>query len=192
VNNATSNLGTLNLLGSSTTGGSSAVKAGSVLVQGGSSASSSSTAYAGSVQLESGGSSNNAQEGIVQVVQLFHVGATATTGNIECFASQMQVQDCGASPTNVVGILQGQASTSPVTVVLQGMAVVNSSNSATVGHTVCAGSTAGEVTDSGGTSACTLSTGIGIVAATSGTWTLPDGSSAAASSTAPLIVIVRD
>jgi hypothetical protein len=182
----------LTLMGGNVTGGSAAVKGGNVLLTGGSDASTSASSFAGSVQVEAGSSSSNGFNGLVQVVPSFAKGTTVTAGNLECFSSAMTVADCGASPTNVIGVAQGTVSASPISVVTDGEVVVNSSNTATVGHTVCAGSTAGQVTDSGGTAACTNGTGIGIVAAVSGTWTLPDGSSAAAGSTTPLIVIVRD
>jgi hypothetical protein len=190
--NGSTTQGLLTLMGGNVTGGSAAVKGGNVLLTGGSDASTSASSFAGSVQVEAGGSSSNGSNGLVQVVPSFAKGTTVTAGNLECFSSAMTVADCGASPTNVIGVAQGTVSASPISVVTGGEVVVNSSNAATVGHTVCAGSTAGQVTDSGGTAACTLSTGIGVVAAISGTWTLPDGSSAAASSTTPLIVVVRD
>jgi hypothetical protein len=192
LNNTSSNQGLLSLLGGSTSGGSSAVKAGGVLIQGGTSASSNSGAYAGSVQLENGSATGGSNNGLVQVEQWFAKGGgTSTAGNIQCSVSTFTVNDCGASPTNTLCIAQS-VPTGVVGCVLQGLTVVNSSNAATVTHTVCAGSTAGEVTDSGGTTACTVGTGIGVVISLSGTWSLPDGASITASSTTPLIAIVRN
>jgi hypothetical protein len=60
---------------------------------------------------------------------------------------------------------------------MAGEVPVNSSNAAVVGHTVCAGATAGQVTDSGGTGACTTGFMVGVVNRISGTYILPENTS---------------
>ncbi|HEV2118282.1 MAG TPA: hypothetical protein VGR48_19755 [Terriglobales bacterium] len=103
----------------------------------------------------------------------------------------MTTADCGTSPGNWIGVAE-VVNANTVQVVASGQTPVNSSNSATVGHTFCTESVAGQGSDSGGTSACALGTQIGIVAAVSGTYKLPDGTSFTASGTLPLIQIARD
>jgi len=118
-------------------------------------------------------------------------GATVTLWNLQCYSAAAQtVGDCGASPGNFLGVAE-LVNTNTVNVLsVQGaQTLVNASSAVTRGDTVCAGTTAGKVTDSGGTTACTTGFTVGTVVATSGTWNPYDGSveTFTASATLPLI-----
>ncbi|HXJ93307.1 MAG TPA: hypothetical protein VMT20_10555, partial [Terriglobia bacterium] len=167
---------------------------GHVLVRGGNNASTGTSPGAGSVEIGAGqdtGASGEALQGLYAQYFSYIKGATVTQWNVQCFSGSMTTADCGTSPGNWIGIAE-VVNTNTVQVIASGQVPVNSSNSATVGDTFCAGSTGGKGTDSGGTSACALGSQIGIVAAVSGTYKLPDGMSFTASATLPLVQIARD
>lgn len=113
----------------------------------------------------------------------FLKGATVTLYNLLCSSGvDMTVTDCGANPQNWLGV--ALTTTSSVSVAFEGLTLVNSSNATTIGHTVCAGATAGKVTDSGGITACVLGTQVGIV--------VENGGGHGSSSTKPTVLIARD
>jgi hypothetical protein len=129
--------------------------------------------------------STSGQQGLAWYVEPYYAGATNTLYNLECESAQMTVADCGASSTSVLGI--AASTTNPILVVTNGTMFVNASAAVTLGHTVCTGTTAGKVTDSGGTGACTLGTQVGIVMATSGSYYTPQNTTVTATTTLPLI-----
>jgi hypothetical protein len=144
------------------------------------------TETAGSVLIRPGGSfSTSGVHGIIWYAEEFSKGATVTQYNLQCISSTMTVADCGASPTTVIGV--AATTTTPVQVVTSGEMFVNASAAVTVGHTVCAGATAGKVTDSGGLAACTLGTEVGIVIDISQVYNGPSGATITATSTLPLV-----
>lgn len=179
--------------GGAVAGGSSAVAAGGGLFEGGNDASTSATSSAGGVELLAGAATGATQglQGLLATVPVYVKGATVTQWNLETESAQMTVADAGASPGYWLCIAE-VVGTNTVQCINDGETAVNASAAVTLGHTVCATTTAGKVTDSGGTAACTLGTGVGVVMATSGTWKFPDGTSVTASTTLPIIQIVRD
>lgn len=185
--------GNLVARGGAVSGGSSAVAAGGGLFQGGNDASTSATSSAGGVELLAGAATGATQglQGLLATVPVYVKGATVTQWNLETESAQMTVADAGASPGYWLCVAE-VVGTNTVQCINDGETAVNASAAVTLGHTVCAGTTAGKVTDSGGTAACTLGTGVGVVMATSGTWKFPDGTSVTASTTLPIIQIVRD
>ncbi len=192
---ANSVLGSVTVRGANQTGTGGATSAGGgVLLEGGTNAATNAASQGGSVQLLPGSSTSGTvglQGLLVQTVP-YKQGATVTQWNLECESASLTVQDCGATPNNWIGIAELKVATTTATVqvaVSPSQVPINASAAVTLGHTVCAGSTAGQVTDSGGTSTCSNTQGstIGIVMATSGTWTYPDGTSFTASTTLPLI-----
>lgn len=188
-----SNQGGLTIRGGNVAGGSSNVAAGYGLLQGGNNASTGATSSAGGVEVLAGASTGATQgaQGLLAMVPVYVKGATVTQWNLETESAQMTVADAGASPGYWLCIAE-VVGTNTVQCINDGETAVNASAAVTLGHTVCAGTTAGKVTDSGGTAACTLGTGVGVVMATSGTWKFPDGTSVTASTTLPIIQIVRD
>lgn len=118
-------------------------------------------------------------------------GASGTQFNLQCQSAADTVANCGASPSVVYGALQNAYSTSGGVileeVVKLGKVPINASAAVTLGHTVCAGSSAGQVTDSGGTGNCGSAPTIGVVRSVSGPYLLPDGTTATLSTTLPLI-----
>jgi hypothetical protein len=191
---ANSGLGGATLRGGNQTGaGGSSSAGGYVLVQGGSNAATNASSSAGSAEIGPGQSTGLTQglQGLYAQYFSYIKGATVTQWNVECFSSSMTTADCAASPGNWIGIAE-VLNTNTVQVIASGQVPVNSSNPAAVGDTFCAGATAGKGTDSGGTVACVLGTQIGVVAAVSGTYKLPDGTSFTASTSLPLIQIARD
>ena len=128
------------------------------------------------------------QQGLLITTLSYVKGATNTQWNLQCSQNtQMQAQDCGASPTNILGVLQG-IHTNTAVVVNTGEVPINASSAVTLGHTVCAGTTAGKITDSGGTGACPSGQAmIGTVIATAGNWGYPDTVAFTATTSLPLI-----
>jgi hypothetical protein len=193
--NANTTACVLTVRGADILGGSTAsTLGGHVLIRGANNASTGTSPAAGGVEIGPGQDSGAASEplqGLYAQYFSYVKGSTVTQWNVECFSAAMTTADCGASPGNWIGVAE-VVGTNTVQVVASGQAPFNSSNSATVGDTFCAGSTAGKGTDSGGTAACAVGTQIGIVAAVSGTYKLPDGTGFTASTSLPLIQIARD
>jgi len=176
-------------------GGSSSV-GGYTLVRGGNNAVANAASVAGSLQLQGGESTGTTQglQGPLILLQPYDKGTTATQFNLECpvAATANTVADCPASPTNWLGAAEKVLTNTVHVAKIGSLIPINASSAVTLNHTVCAGSTAGQVTDSGGTSSCTSGQGstVGIVMAVAGT--LPagmfgDGISATLSTTLPLI-----
>lgn len=181
--------------GDQTGSGGSSSAGGYALFRGGNNAATNASSYAGSVQIGPGQSTGTTQglQGLYVQYLSYVKGATATQWNVECFSAAMTTADCGASPTNWIGIAE-VVNTNTVQVIASGQTPVNAAPSPTptVGDAFCTSSTAGKGIDNGSTLACTLGTQIGIVAAVSGTYKLPDGTTFTASSALPLIQIARD
>jgi len=191
---ANSALGGLTLRGANETGAGGASSAGGpVLITGGSNAATNASSTAGSVLIEPGASTGATQglQGILGFGKQYIKAATSTQWDLACISSTtaMTVKNCGASPQNWLGIIETANSNTDIILSPPSQSPINASAAVTVGDTVCAGSTAGQVTDSGGTSSCTNSQGatVGVVVAVSGTFTLGDGSTATISTTLPLI-----
>lgn len=190
---ANSVLGSLTVRGANETGTGGATSAGgALLLEGGTNAATNAASQGGSVELLPGastGSTQGLQGLLVQVAVYVKGGGTSTQWNLQCgTGAAMTVNDCAASPNNWLGIAEA-VNANTVQVSTDGEVPINANAAVTLNHTVCAGSTAGKVTDSGGTATCSNSQGstVGVVVATSGTWTLPDGTSFTASTTLPLV-----
>lgn len=144
------------------------------------------TGTAASVVFRGGASTaTTGVHGLTWFAEPYFKGTTVTLWNLQCESASMTVADCGASPTTVIGIASN--ATTPIFVVAYGTSPVNASAAVTLGHTVCAGTTAGQVTDSGGLTACTLGTEVGVVMAVAGTYNLPTGGTVTLSTTLPLV-----
>jgi energy-converting hydrogenase Eha subunit C len=143
---------------------------------------------------QSTGTTNTGLQGLELLVDSYAQSGTVTQWNLECFTGTAKtVSDCAASPVNIAGVALSKSGAIQVAVAeMYSDIPINASAAVTIGHTVCAGSTAGQVTDSGGTANCTVATQgvtIGTVVATSGTWTaFPDGTAfPTLSTTLPLV-----
>jgi hypothetical protein len=191
---ANSALGGLTLRGANETGAGGASSAGGpVFIIGGSNAATNASSSAGSVMIEAGASTGATQglQGILGFAKQYIKAATSTQWDLACISSTtaMTVKNCGASPQNWLGVIETVNSNTDIVLSPPSQTPINASGAVTVGDTVCAGSTAGQVTDSTGTSSCTNSQGatVGTVVAVSGTFILGDGTSQALSTTLPLI-----
>lgn len=123
----------------------------------------------------------------------YFAGATVTQWNLQHITASWTVQDSAANAADAIGVATNAAT--PVLVIQNGNVPINASAAVTIGHTVCTGATAGKVTDSGGVAACTLGTSVGVVVATSGTYTVGSGTtttSVVLSTTLPLIALKMD
>jgi hypothetical protein len=188
--NANVALGTTTLQGPDINGtGGAASVGGQALVRGGNNAATNASSTAGNVEVVAGTSvsATIGHQGLHQFGGAYTKGTTYTQWNLQCSQSTAeQTQDCTASPTNVIGVGESVSATG-VTVLDDGDIPINASAAVTAGHSVCAGTTAGQVTDSGGTGPCTFGSTIGHVTHTSGTYTLPDGVSVTASTSLPIV-----
>jgi hypothetical protein len=191
---ANSILGGLTLRGADETGaGGATSQGGGTLIRGGNNAATNAASQAGGIELLAGastGATQGLQGPFIAGINYVKGGGTSTLWNLQCgTGSAMTVNDCGASPNNILGVAEAVNSNTVVTLFGEGQTFVNASAAVTLNHTVCASGTGGKVTDSGGTATCTNAQGetVGIVIATSGAWTLPDGVTATASTTLPLI-----
>ena len=191
-------VGGLTLKGGNQTGaGGSGSQGGSVGIIGGSNAATNASSQAGGIEIMSERISTErhqpGKQGLGIIGSAYVKGATVTAFNLECESAAMTITDCGALPTNWIGIAEVVNSNTAQVMTLS-QEFVNASAAVTLGHTVCAGSTAGQVTDSGGTGTCAYSQGhqVGVVMAVAGTWTLYDGTTATASTTLPLIEYAPD
>jgi hypothetical protein len=185
-------LGGVVLRGANQTGaGGSTSQGGYALIEGGTNIATNAASQGGSVELLPGVSTGSTQglQGLLVTNTVYVKGATVTQWDLECESAAMTVTNCGASPTSWLGVAEVVNSNTVQVSVPPSEIPINASAAVTLGHTVCAGSTAGEVTDSAGTATCSNSQGstVGVVVATSGTWTLADGTTFTASTTLPLI-----
>lgn len=188
---ANSVLGGLTVRGANETGAGGATSAGGfLLLSGGSNAATNAASQGGSYQILPGASTGSTQglQGLGMQQSVYVKGTTSTQWFLECETAAMTVGDCGASPQNWVGVAE-KVGSNIVQVTINGQTPISASGAVTLGDTVCAGATGGKVTDSGGTSTCTNSQGVtvGVVMATSGAWTLPDGTSFTSTTTLPVI-----
>ena len=191
---ANSALGTVTVRGANETGaGGASSQGGGALVAGGSNAATNTASVGGSVELLAGPSTGatTGLQGLLLIAESYAQSGTVTQWNLECFTSTAKtVTDCGASPGNIAGVAVAKSGTVQVAVAATPSEVpVNASAAVTIGHTVCAGTTAGQVTDSGGTGPCATGITVGVVVATSGAWpAYPDGTTfPTLSTTLPLI-----
>jgi hypothetical protein len=179
--------------------GGATSQGGNMIVRGGNNAATNAASAAGILELVPGLSTGSTQglQGLLAITENYiKGGGTSTLWNLQCIVTTtaMTVNDCGASPTvPTVGIAASVNSNTVQVHILSSQSPVNSSNAATVGHTVCAGSTAGKVSDSGGTSPCASGQGytIGEVIAVSGVYNFPITCVVTLSTTLPLIQINR-
>jgi hypothetical protein len=190
-------LGGGTLRGADETGAGGAGSAGgSGIIRGGNNAATNAASQAGSVEIIPGSSTGATQglQGLLAISESYvKGGGTSTLWNLQCIVTTtaMTVNDCGASPSTVLGVaLQINANTVLIHTV-GSQTPINASAAVTVGDTVCAGTTAGKVTDSGGTGPCTVGFTAGTVLAVSGTWNLPISGSVTASTTLPIIQLAR-
>jgi len=186
-------IGGLYLRGGSETGiGGSSSQAGGVSIAGGNNAAVSAVSQAGVIEITPGLSTGATQglQGLLMVQNSYvKGGGTSTLWNLQCWTAAMTVNDCGASPSSILGVAES-VNSNTVQVNRHGSQTpINASAAVTLGHTVCAGATAGTVTDSGGTGPCATGFTVGVVLATSGTWALPDLTSFTATTTLPLVAV---
>jgi hypothetical protein len=190
----TSAIGQATLQGGNQTGAGGAASAGgNTVVQAGNNAGTNAASTSGSTEIASGQSTAGGLQGLTLISSFFvKGGGTSTLWNLQCLVSQMTINDCGASPSNIIGVALQVNSTTVGVHRLASQTPVNASSAVVVGHTVCAGATAGKITDSGGTGGCPGNfTTIGIVESVSGTYTLPISGAVTLSTTLPLIEIDR-
>ena len=188
--------GVATLRGANQTGAGSysGAVAGGALVTGGSNASSSTVSQSGSVEITPGYSTAGGEEGVTIIGQAFKQGTGShTQWTLQCLdgTNQQTANDCGASPTSFLGVTDAHTGSSVQVHTPPSITPIVASSAVTLGHTVCAGTTAGDVTDSGGTSPCSTGITVGVVVATSGAWTFADGASTTITTTLPLVQMWR-
>lgn len=188
---ANSALGGALLRGADQTGaGGSSSSGGDVLLRAGTNAGTNSASRAGSLELSAGQSSAGGVNGeLIFDNRYVTGGGTTTQWFLQCLVSSRTVNNCGATPENWLGVADATSASVTQVHIPPSQSPISASAAVTVGHTVCAGSTAGKVTDSGGTTTCTNAQGsqVGVVIATAGNFVLGDGTSVALSTTLPLI-----
>ncbi len=191
---ATSALGSIVVRGANQTGaGGAASAAGNAHIKGGDNAATNVASQAGSIEVAAGqstGATNQGLQGLMLISSAYAKGGgTSTLWNLQCLVSQMTANDCGASPSSILGVALAVNANTVQVHRLASQTPVNASGPVTVGDTVCAGTTAGKVTDSGGTGPCTTGVNVGIVLAVSGTYALPISGAVTLSTTLPLITV---
>lgn len=192
---ANSALGKARVRGADQTGtGGASSQGGGAVVRGGNNAATNAASQAGSVEITPGKSTGSTQglQGLLTFNNVFvKGGGTSTQWNLQCFTAAMTVNDCAASPTSIAGVADSVGTNTVETHILGSETPINASAAVTAGHTVCAGTSAGQVTDSGGTAPCTTGFTVGIAIAVAGSWTLGDGATFTATTTLPLVQMVR-
>ena len=190
-------IGMLTLRGGNQTGaGNASSNGGPVLIQGGTNAGTNAASGGGDVQLLPGASNAGGLQGLLVSTESFLQGATVTQWHIECASANMTVVDCGSTNlVNWVGVAELLVSGASNTVLLAtaGQVPITLSNTATIGHTICAGtSAASKGTDSGGTAACTAGLTIGVVIDVGAhTYGYPDGTTFTTGTALPLVQLVH-
>ena len=193
-------IGAMTVRGGDETGtGGATSQGGNTIVRGGNDAATNAASAAGMVELVPGLATGATQglQGLLLIAENYiKGGGTSTLWNLQCIVTTtaMTVNDCGASPTvPVVGVAFAVNSNTVQVHSIGSQTPVNASAAVTVGHTVCAGSTAGKVTDSGTTAPCGSGAGftVGEVIAVSGTYNFPIAGSVTLSTTLPLIQLNR-
>lgn len=165
-------------------------EAGGANLFGGDNNSANAASQAGNAEVRPGYSFNGGLPGLLNIHEVYFAGAS-TQWNLQCPSGvSFTVNDCGAFPQNWLGVadIVGAFGISVSIHVIPSETPVNASAAVIVGHTVCAGATAGKVTDSGGTIGCTNAQGttVGIVLAIAGTWVTENGT-VVLSNTLPII-----
>jgi hypothetical protein len=164
ANNPGASAGNLTLTGGLNAGTTASTAGGNLILNGGPATGASGANQGGTASLFSGAvTSATGIPGPLQIGQYYLKGTTVTVNNLQCLvaATSMTTADCAANPTNVVGVALTAAL--PIQVQTEGQVLVNSSNTAVVGDTVCAGGTAGKVTDNGNSGPCTSGVPFGTV-----------------------------
>jgi hypothetical protein len=172
------------------TGLLSSAAAGGALVTGGSNASTHSASQSGSVEITPGYSSGGGQQGVTIIGQAYKQGTGShTQWSLQCLdtTNQQMADDCGANPTSILGVTDMHTGSAVQVHIPPSITPITASAAVTLGDTVCAGSTAGKVTDSGGTGLCSSGVTVGVVVATTGSWTFADGNGTTVSTTLPLV-----
>ncbi len=162
---------------------------GYLFLQGGVAMSNNAASRGGSVEIETGTSNVAGLPGLLYFGQDFYTSGYLPLLQMACLSGAMTAVACGASPASVLGPVDNQMSVD-ATVMLPGSTdLMLSSNTATVGHTVCLGAASPKVTDSGGVGPCGAGQGftVGQVVATSGSWLSPAGGGGTATTSAPLV-----
>lgn len=122
------------------------------MIRGGNNAATNAASQGGSIELTPG-KSTGATQGLQGLLTFNHMfvkgGGTSTQWNLQCFTAAMTVNEGGATPTNIAGVAHTVGENTVETHVLGSETPINASAAVTAAHTVCAGATAGEVTDSG-------------------------------------------
>jgi len=193
-------LGAVTVRGANQTGaGGASSNGGGALLGGGSNAATNTSSAGGTVEMSAGpstGSTSTGLQGLNLVVGSYAQSGTVTQWDLECFTSTPKaVGNCTANPPSIAGVALSLSGTVQVSVAEAPSEVpINASSAVTIGHTVCAGSTASKVTDSGGTGQCGSGITVGVVIATSGTWpAFPDGTLfPTLSTTLPLVRVTTD
>jgi hypothetical protein len=182
--------------GNQTGAGGAGSAGGNAIVEGGNNNGTNAASQAGSVELIPGSSVGATQglQGLLAISESYvKGGGTSTLWNLQCIVTTtaMTVNDCGASPSGIIGVALSVNTNTVQVHVVGSQTPVNASAAVTVGDTVCAGTTAGVVTDSGGTAPCTTGFTVGQVIAVAGTWNLPISGNVTLSTTLPLIAFNR-
>jgi hypothetical protein len=195
-------LGTTIVRGANETGaGGATSKGGNFLAAGGNNAATNTGSGAGIAEVSAGastGASNTGIQGLLLLTDSYAQSGTVTATYLACFTSTAKaITDCAASPTNIAGVTLSKSGSVQATVAEAPSDVpVAASAAVTLGDTVCAGTTAGKVTDSGGTAPCVTGVTIGTVIATSSTGypaAFPDGTSfPSLSTTLPLVKLHKN
>jgi hypothetical protein len=180
-------LGKVTVQGGNETGtGGSSSSAGEVLVAGGTNAATASGSQAGSVELLPGyntTSTAGAEQGVMILGQFFKQGTGSFnqwTLSCQDASTAQEADDCGASPAAILGVTDQHTGNVVQVHVPPSItpALIHGTSTPGLGHTLCAGTSATVLTDSGGTTPCTTGFTAGEVIAVTGQWNLADGSSA--------------
>jgi hypothetical protein len=194
--NANSTLGSLTASGADETGsGGSSSKGGGLLLRGGNNAATNASSQAGSAELLGGQSTGSTQgiQGLVLIADSYIKGTTVTQWDLQCESANGKVSNCaGTNAVNWVCVAETVNSTTVFCAVPGSQVPITATGAVTLGHTVCAGNTtAGEITDSGGTGVCTAGLTAGVVMYTSGSFTYADGTTVTATTTLPIIQLMH-
>ena len=196
-------LGTAIVRGANQIGtGGAASYGGQVLIEGGGNFATSLSSSAGNVQILTGASTATSittagTQGLLLTTESYLQGTSVTQWTLQCWSTAaFTVSTCGASPDTWIGVAELKVASFIPTVqvaISPSQIPINASSAVTLGHTVCAGASAGQVTDSGGVNLCTTAQGHTVgtaISVTGHTYTYPDGTTFTVSSTYPLIQLL--
>ena len=136
--------------------------AGGALISGGSQASTATGAQSGSVEIGPGQNTGGGVQGVTIIEQEYNQGSgTHTQWSLQCAdaTTAQTADDCGATPPAILGVEDAHTGSVIEVHVRPSITPVLASAAVTLGDTVCAGATAGKVTDSGGTGPCGVGAG---------------------------------